>query len=466
MTKSEDIAETFNTFVMPTYAPKIALTRGKGTKVWDADGKVYLDFLAGISVVNVGHCHPTVVDAIREQAGMLMHVSNLYYTENQARLARKLSEISLGGKCFFCNSGAEANEGLIKLARLWGHEKGKYEVICMKDSFHGRTLATAAATGQSKIQKGFEPMPEGFVHADYNDIDSVKALVNDKTVAIMLEAVQGEGGVIPADPGFMTAVRELCDEKELLMLCDEVQCGMGRTGKWFGFQGYKVEPDAFSMAKALGSGYPIGAVVAGPKVADILQPGKHATTFGGTPLACAAALATLQVIEEEGLVTRAKVSGKKLSQGLEALAAKYEHVHGVRGSGLMLGLVLDQPAGPFAARLLEEGLITVATAETVVRFLPPLNIKDSEIEKALEIVDDCLEEWHSGDVEEGDDSLEEATSEPEEEATVEPVEETVDVESDAEPVTEDSEVEAEPEVPEAVDAEQAESEADDVVKEG
>jgi predicted acetylornithine/succinylornithine family transaminase len=453
MTTSEDIADTFNTFVMPTYAPKIALTRGKGTKVWDADGKVYLDFLAGISVVNVGHCHPSVVGAISEQAGKLMHVSNLYYTENQARLARKLSDISLGGKCFFCNSGAEANEGLIKLARLWGHDKGKYEIICMNNSFHGRTLATAAATGQSKIQKGFEPMPEGFVHADYNDIDSVKALINEKTVAVMLEAVQGEGGVVPADPDFMTAVREVCDENELLMLCDEVQCGMGRTGNWFGFQGYDVAPDAFSMAKALGSGYPIGAVVAGPKVADVLQAGKHATTFGGTPLACAAALATLEVIEDEGLLARAKTSGKKLSQGLEALAAKYEHVHGVRGRGLMLGLVLDQPAGPFAARLLEEGLITLATADTVVRFLPPLNIKDGEIEKALEIVDDCLEEWHSGDVEEPDDVVEEAVVEPAaEDAETEPEPVAEAVEAEPEPVTEAVEAEPEP-VAEAVEAE-------------
>jgi len=373
-----------------------------------------------------------------------------------------LSEISLGGKCFFCNSGAEANEGLIKLARLWGHDNGKYEVICMNNSFHGRTLATAAATGQSKVQKGFEPMPEGFVHAEFNDIDSIKALVNDKTVAVMLEAIQGEGGVVPADPGFMKAVRELCDENDLLMLCDEVQCGMGRTGNWFGFQAYDVEPDAFSMAKALGSGYPIGAVVAGPKVADVLQAGKHASTFGGTPLACAAALATLQVIEDEGLLARAKASGEKLSMGLEALAAKYEHVHGVRGEGLMLGLVLDQPAAPLAARLLEEGLITVATAETVVRFLPPLNIKDSEIDEALEIVDDCLEEWHSGGVEEGDEM----------DNVVEEAETTVEPEATEEPLTgQESEVavegEADTKDPETANEEQAEPEAVlDEVKEG
>ena len=270
-----EIKKLFDQHVMPTYAPGLALVKGQGVTVWDADGKEYLDFLAGISVLNVGHSHPKVVSAICEQAAILMHVSNLYYTENQAKLAAKLSSLSMGGKSFFCNSGAEANEGLIKLARLWGHDDGKYEVISMKNSFHGRTLATAAATGQMKIQKGFEPMPEGFFHADYNDIDSVASLVTDKTAAVLLEAVQGEGGIILADDSFMRDVRQLCDDKDLLMLCDEVQCGLGRTGHWFGFQAYNIEPDAFSLAKALGSGYPIGAVVANKECSDIFQPGKH-----------------------------------------------------------------------------------------------------------------------------------------------------------------------------------------------
>jgi len=394
MMTTEDIKEMYAENVMPTYAPQVALVKGKGTKVWDADGKVYLDFVAGISVLNIGYSHPMFVDAIQQQVSELVHVSNLYYCEQQAKLAERLSSLSLKGKCFFANSGAEANEGLIKLARLWGHDAGKYEIICMKQSFHGRTLATAAATGQDKVQKGFEPMPEGFVHADYNDIESVKALVNEKTVAILLEAVQGEGGIIPADEQFMNDVRALCDEKDLLMLCDEVQCGLGRTGYWFGFQAYDVVPDAFSLAKALGSGYPIGAVVSGPKLADVFQPGKHASTFGGTPLACAAALATLDIMDIEGLVERAAEKGDLFKEGLEAFADKYEHVTEVRGRGLMLGLVLDQDAKPLADDLAEIGLLTIATAGNVVRFLPPLTVTDDELEEALDILDDCLAEMH------------------------------------------------------------------------
>ncbi len=446
MSKTQEIADLFNANVMPTYSPGPTLVRGKGTKVWDADGKVYLDFLAGISVVNVGHCHPMVVEAIREQAGQLMHVSNLYYTEPQAKLAEKLVEISLKGKCFFANSGAEANEGLIKLARLWGHDDGKYEIVCMTNSFHGRTLATAAATGQEKVKKGFEPMPEGFVHAEFNDLDSVKALVNEKTVAVMLEAVQGEGGVVPARPDFMKGIRELCDEKGLLMLCDEVQCGMGRTGNWFGFQAYDIEPDAFSVAKALGSGYPIAAVVSGPKLADVFQPGKHASTFGGTPLACAAALATINAIEAEGLMARVSRTGFLFKQGLEAMVEKYERVVAVRGLGLMFGLVLDQPAKGLCEMMTDIGLLTLATAGNVVRFLPPLNITDDELEEALDILDDCLAELHGVGEEEEEPAAEEppAPAEPEAEA---PEAETEQAEPEPE-ATAEPEAAAEPEAEE------------------
>ena len=395
----ESIKSLFDRYVMPTYAPKLALVRGKGTRVWDAEGKVYLDFLSGISVLNVGHCHPKVTEAVAEQMSKLVHVSNLYYTENEARLAERLSVLAYKGqgKCFFGNSGAEANEGLIKLARLWGHKSGRYEIICMKDSFHGRTLATAAATGQDKVKKGFEPMPEGFVHADFNNLESVEAAVNDKTVAVLLEAVQGEGGIIPADPGFIEGVRALCDERDLLMLCDEVQCGMGRTGFWFGFQSYEVVPDAFSLAKALGSGYPIGAVVGGRKTANVFQPGNHASTFGGTPAACAAALATMDVIDEEELLERAQTAGKQLQAGLESFVERYDRVEGVRARGLMLGLVLTEAAKPLTDKLTEAGVLTLATAENVVRMLPPLNVKDGEIEEALEIMDECLAEWHGVD---------------------------------------------------------------------
>jgi acetylornithine/N-succinyldiaminopimelate aminotransferase len=394
MSKTEEIKTLFNEYVMPTYSPKLVLAKGRGTKVWDTEGKVYLDFVAGISVNNVGHCHPRVVDAIQRQAADLMHVSNLYYTENQARLAWRLSRLSLDGKVFFCNSGAEANEGLIKLARLWGHESEKFEVISMTGSFHGRTLATAAATGQEKIQEGFEPMPEGFFPADFNDIDCVRAMITDNTAAVLVEAIQGEGGVVPADEEFFKGIRELCDEHDLLMLVDEVQCGMGRTGSWFGYQHYGVTPDAISMAKALGNGYPIGAVVAGPKLADVFTAGKHASTFGGTPLACAAALATLDVIEDEDLVARATTVGAKFQAALEEMAGRYEHVTGVRGRGLMLGLVLDQEAASVTDILQDMGLLALPTAGDVVRFLPPLNVKDSELDEAIEMIDEALEIWH------------------------------------------------------------------------
>jgi acetylornithine/N-succinyldiaminopimelate aminotransferase len=437
MSTTQDIAETFNQYVMPTYAPEVALVKGKGTKVWDADGKVYLDFVAGIAVLNVGYSHPTFVQAVQKQVAELVHVSNLYLCENQAVLAKRLSELSLNGKSFFCNSGAEANEGLIKLARLWGHDDGKYEVICMKGSFHGRTLATAAATGQEKVQKGFEPMPDGFVHAEYNNIESVKALVNEKTVAVMLEAVQGEGGVVPADEQFMKDVRVLCDEKNLLMLCDEVQCGLGRTGEWFGYQAYGVEPDAFSLAKALGSGYPIGAVVSGPKLADVFQPGKHASTFGGTPLACAAALATLDIIEAEGLVKRAAEKGALLREGLEAFVEKYEHVTGVRGRGLMLGLVLDQDAKDLTTSLAEIGLLTIATAGNVVRFLPPLTVQDDELEEALDILDDCLAEMHGSAEEAAEEAAEDESAEAASDDAPAP-EDTTETPAEEEPVVADA----------------------------
>jgi acetylornithine/succinyldiaminopimelate/putrescine aminotransferase len=321
-----------------------------------------------------------------------MHVSNLYYTVNQALLAEKLSRLSMGGKCFFCNSGAEANEGLIKLARLWGNPQGRYEVITMRNSFHGRTLATAAATGQIKIQKGFEPMPEGFCYATFNDLASVAEQVGERTVAVLVEAIQGEGGIIPATDEFLQGIRALCEEKHLLMLCDEVQCGMGRTGNWWGFQASGIQPDAFSLAKSLGNGYPIGAVVASPAVSDVFKPGNHASTFGGTPLACASALATLDVIEEEGLIEKAAQSGALFREGLEGFLEMFPQCKEVRGRGLMLGLVLDGPAKPVVVKMAEMGLLALATAENVIRFLPPLTVKDDELEEALDIVNDALTE--------------------------------------------------------------------------
>ena len=350
-------------------------------------------------MLNIGHSHPAVVDAIRQQAGLLMHVSNLYYTENQGRLAQALAGLALGGKCFFCNSGAEANEALIKLARIWGHAKNRFEIITMKNSFHGRTLATLTATGQDKVQQGFDPLPSGFVHAKFNDLESVKNAITARTAAILVEAIQGEGGIIPATAEFMQGLRALCDEKDLLLLCDEIQCGMGRTGKWFAFQHFNIEPDAFSMAKALGSGFPIGAIVTNTKLADVFQPGMHATTFGGTPLACAAALATVQVIEQENLLQHASDLGARFKKGLQALVEKYpKHLAEVRGLGLMLGLVLTSSAKPLEDNLMEMGLITLATAKQVLRFLPPLTVKPNEVDEALDmIIDTCEEMFGTGD---------------------------------------------------------------------
>lgn len=395
MNKTDEIKDAYSKFVMPTYSQELAITKGKGAKVWDSTGKVYLDFTAGIAVLNVGYSHPKLLEAMNKQSQTLMHVSNLYFNEAQGQLARKLVEISgLGGKCFFCNSGAEANEGLIKLARLWGHEKGRNEIIAFRNSFHGRTLATIAATGQNKVKVGYDPLPAGFSHAELNNLESVKALITPKTAAILVEAIQGEGGVNVATNEFMKDLRALCNEKDILLLCDEVQCGMGRTGEWFGFEASDVEPDAFSIAKSLGSGYPIGAVVAGKKLADVFHPGAHASTFGGSPLACTAALTTIDIIEQEGLLAKARRIGELFKEGLLAFAEKYEHVKDVRGRGLMLGLVLDQPAAELAGRLRDVGLLAIATAENVIRFLPPLNITDNELEEALEMIDDCLLEWH------------------------------------------------------------------------
>lgn len=394
MTARDTLIAQYKKFVIPTYAPTLALVKGRGARVWDADGKAYLDFAAGIAVQNVGHCHPEVVAAIQEQAARLVHVSNLYFNEKQPLLAAKLSALAGGGKCFFCNSGAEANEALIKLARLWGNPQGKSGIVSMGNSFHGRTLATLAATGQTKYQQGFEPLPEGFSYAEYNNLDSVRAAVNDKTAAILVEAVQGEGGVVPATDEFLKGLRALCDEKNILLLFDEVQCGMGRTGTWFGFQNAGVTPDAFSLAKALGSGLPIGAIVVSPRLADVFQPGKHASTFGGQPLACAAALATIAVIEEEKLTERAAQNGTRLMDGLRAMAPRYAHVLEVRGRGLMIGVLLDVPVKPLIQSLAEKGMIVLPAGDTVLRLVPPLNVKPAEIDEALEMINEALAELH------------------------------------------------------------------------
>lgn len=405
MSSCEEIKDMYAKYVMDTYAQSLAITRGQGTRVFDADGMQYLDFTAGIAVQNVGHCNPKVVAAVQEQMATLNHCSNLFYNEKQALLAKKLVEISdldAGAKCFFCNSGAEANEAMVKLARLWGHMSGKgdqndgyVEIVTMFNSFHGRTLATLTATGQSKVQEGFDPLPAGFAYAEFNDIESVKAAVNENTVAIMLECIQGEGGVIPAETKFMKALRALCDEKDLLLLCDEVQCGMGRTGDWFAWQSTGVKPDAFSTAKAIASGIPMGAVVASPRLADIFTPGRHGSTFGGNPLACAGALATIGVIEEENLLDRAGDAGEMLRDKLAGLSQKYGGIaREIRGEGLIIGMALDEDrvkAADVAKEARECGLLICTAGGNTLRFLPPLNVSDAEIEEAIDMLDDAFD---------------------------------------------------------------------------
>ena len=393
MSKSTEIIEEYKKYLMPTYAPSIVISKAKGSRVYDADGKQYYDFTSGIGCHNVGHCTEGVVKAIQEQVAKLGHCSNLFINEPQVKLAKKLVEISgLGGKVFFCNSGAEANEAAIKLARKWGSANGgRYEVITMRNGFHGRTLATVAATGQDWCQAGFEPLPVGFAYADFNDLESVKAALTDKTVAIMLEAVQGEGGVTPATPEFMAGVRALCDEKNLLMICDEVQCGMGRTGMWWGWQNFGVKPDLFTCAKSIADGVPMGALISNAKFADVFQAGNHASTFGGNALACAASLATIKIIEDEKLLAAAKSKGEMLKAALQAFAEKYDQVLDVRGLGLMLGMVVDGDPKVVVEAFRDMGVLALTAGGNVVRFLPTLSMTEARLEEAVEMMGDALD---------------------------------------------------------------------------
>ncbi len=393
----KEIATLYSQYVMNTYMPTAAIVSGHGSKVRDADGLTYLDFTAGISVLNVGHSHPKVIKALQDQAATLVHCSNLFYNPLQPLLARELSKLSLGGKCFFANSGAEANEAMVKLARLWGHDKGKFEIITMENSFHGRTLAMVAATGQSKIQKGFDPLPVGFTYATFNDLESVKARITDQTAAVMVECLQGEGGVTPATPEFITGLRKLCDERGILLLCDEIQCGLGRTGNWFAWQKYNVKPDAFTLAKSLAAGVPMGALIASPALSDVFTPGTHGSTFGGNPLACATALSVLKVIEEENLLKRAAEAGVMFREGLRVFVDKFPGILDVRGEGLMIGLVVEGSARDIANACREMGLLCCVAGEHVVRFLPPLNVKDEELEEALEMISDALDQLYGED---------------------------------------------------------------------
>ena len=391
--KTQDILNQYKSAVMPTYSPSVVLASGKGVTVRDVDGLVLYDFTSGIGVHNVGHCHPKVVQAIRDQAAKLTHASNLFANEPATQLAAKLVELSgLGGKVFFCNSGAEANEAAIKLARKWGSQNGgRYEIVTFRKGFHGRTLATVAATAQAWCQEGYDPLPVGFAYADYNDLESVKAAVNEKTVAVIVEAVQGEGGVTPADPEFLKGLRALCDEKNLLLICDEVQSGMGRTGTWFAWQGYDIQPDLFTLAKSIADGIPMGALVSNAKLADVFTVSAHASTFGGNPVAAAAALAVIQVIEEEGLLARATEVGQLFKEALQGFVDQYDRLLEVRGKGLMLGLVVDGDPKAVVDALKEQGILALTAGGNVVRFLPPLVLKEEDLEEATDMISDALD---------------------------------------------------------------------------
>lgn len=386
----------YGQYVLPTYAPGLLLTRGAGTRVWDADGREYLDFAAGISVCNLGHCHPAVTAAICAQAGRLVHVSNLYRNEMQPQLAAALIGRCFDGAVFFGNSGAEANEGMIKFARKWGSGRGRHGIVAMDDSFHGRTLATLAATGRSKYRQGFAPDMPGFRHVPFNDLGALAAAIDAETCAVLLEPVQGEGGVLPATPEFMRGVRELCDRHGILMLCDEVQCGMGRTGTFLASQGYGVTPDAVSLAKALGNGFPIGAFIVRRPFADVLGPGTHASTFGGTPLACAAARAVLAAMDAEDVLANCRRQGERLRGKLLALTAAHPGVREVRGQGLMIGVVLDRPAAALRQACQEAGLLVLTAGETVLRLLPPLIVNDDECDRAVAVIAACLAQLERG----------------------------------------------------------------------
>ena len=385
--------DRYKRYILPTYAPQTMFVRGEGVYLFDADGRRYLDFASGISVCNLGHCHPAVTAAIQKQAAELVHISNLYYNPVTPKLAEKLIGKCFDGAVFFANSGAEANEGLIKLARKYGNRTGRNEIISMENSFHGRTLATLAATGRAKYRKGFEPDTPGFKQVPFNDFDALAAAVTDKTCGILLEIVQGEGGILPADGEYLRKVRALCDEKDILMLCDEVQCGMGRTGTLFAWQGVGVEPDAFSMAKALANGLPMGGFIVKRKFTDVLTPGTHASTFGGTPLASAAALAVQQVFEEENVLENCRTQGAYMIARLREITARYGFVKTVRGRGLMIGVVLDHPAAALSKLLMEKNLVTLTAGETVLRLLPPLILTRQEADEGLAIIESGLAEY-------------------------------------------------------------------------
>lgn len=382
---------------MPTYTRlPLIFVKGKGMKLVDVDGRIYLDFFPGWGVSALGHCHPKVVSAVREQIGKLIHLPNNYLSLQQARLAKELICLAFPGKVFFANSGAEANEAAVKLARAYGSKDGRYEIISFKNSFHGRTLAALTMTGQSKYQDGFQPLPAGFRSVAFNDIEALKTAVSDKTVAVIIELIQGEGGINVADKSYVLSLRKLCDEKGLLLIIDEVQTGIGRTGKMFAYEHYGITPDVMTLAKALGGGLPIGVMVVKKETADVLTAGKHASTFGGSPLVCKAALAALRAIQKEKLLINARKMGEYLKERLSELSSRHKAIKEVRGIGLMLGVELSIEGKPVVEECLKDGLLINCAQDKVLRLLPALNVEKKQIDKAISVIDRALSKTASG----------------------------------------------------------------------
>lgn len=384
---TEELKQDAARYLMQTYTRQpLSIVRGRGTKVYDLEGREYIDFVGGIAVNILGHGHPDLVQAIQRQAAQLIHTSNLYYTEPQVKLAQMLVDHSFADKVFFCNSGAEANEAAIKLARRYSHDKygaGRFEIITMKNSFHGRTMATLTATGQEKVQKGYEPLLPGFSYVAFNNLEELERAVTDKTAAIMLELIQGEGGVYVADREYLKQVRDLCAKKDVLLIFDEVQTGMGRTGTLFAYEQFGVQPDIMTLAKGLGGGVPIGACLATDSVATAFSPGSHASTFGGNPLACVAGLTVCRILLEGQVLDHAYRMGEYFAKGLSDCKEQHRVVREVRGLGLLQGIELDMDGKAVVSECLARGILINATGEHVLRFVPPLIITQLEIDRLL-----------------------------------------------------------------------------------
>ncbi len=393
---TQEIIEQFNQYVIGNYGrlPNV-IVKGQGSKIWDIEGREYLDMFPGWAVSGIGHCHPKVVEAIRRQAGELIHMDNTFYNVPQGQLAQMLSQRGFGGKCFFCNSGAEAVEAAIKLSRVHT-PKGKYKIITAIGGFHGRTLGALTATAQPKYHQGFLPLVPGFVYVPYNDIPALESAFDEEVAAVLVEPIQGEGGINVPDQEYLLKIRELCDANQALVIWDEVQSGMGRTGKWFAHQNFGVEPDIMTMAKALGGGVSIGGIMARPEVAKSLVPGTHASTFGGNPLVCAAAIATIEAIEEENLLENARVMGEYAQNKLRQLQGKYSCIDHVRGVGLMIGVQLTEPGAEIVKKCWARGMRINCTHDSVLRFMPAMNVHAEEIDQAVSILDSAMAELYGG----------------------------------------------------------------------